>query len=180
MFNQADRKKLSLNPKLNIKMVVSVLYRSIIKFLVKNCVTRTNLQDLENAEDMTAFLKIKYSKREFHLHRFLKKRYFLKVSEVDEQPKRVSRRTRKIVSPKSSSINDSRERKIRETMRVIDEKKKKEMERIAREKEDKRKKELREEEDKKRENRKQKTKKIRKFYNRKNRRRKIRNRKNRE
>ena len=158
MFNQADRKKLSLNPKLNIKMVVSVLYRSIIKFLVKNCVTRTNLQDLENAEDMTAFLKIKYSKREFHLHRFLKKRYFLKVSEVEEQPKRVSRRTRKIVSPKSSSINDSRERKIRETMRVIDEKKKKEMERIAREKEDKRKKELREEEDKKREkeNRKQK------------------------
>ena len=73
-------------------MVISVLYRSIIKFLVlvKNCVTRNNLQDLENTEDMTAFLKIKYSKREFHLHRFLKKRYFLKVSEVEEQPKRVN------------------------------------------------------------------------------------------
>ena len=53
--------------------------------MVKNCVTRTNLEDLENAEDMTAFLKVKYSKREFHLHRFLKKRYFLKVSEVGSQ-----------------------------------------------------------------------------------------------
>ena len=132
MFNQADRKKLALNPKLNIKMLVSVLYRSIIKFLVKHCVTRTNLEELENAEDMTAFLKVKYSKREFHLHRFLKKRYFLKTTQVDELPKRVSRRTQKIISPKSSE-NDSQERKIRETKKIIDEKKKKQMEKIKEE-----------------------------------------------
>ena len=132
MFNQADRKKLALNPKLNIKMLVSVLYRSIIKFLVKHCVTRTNLEELENAEDMTAFLKVKYSKREFHLHRFLKKRYFLKTTQVDELPKRVSRRTQKIISPKSSE-NDSQERKIRETKKMIDEKKKKQMEKIKEE-----------------------------------------------
>ena len=129
MFNQADRKKLSLNPKLNIKMLVSVLYRSIIKFLVKNCVTRTNLEDLENAEDMTAFLKVKYSKREFHLHRFLKKRYFLKVSEVDEQPKRISRRTRKVVSPKSSE-GSSKERKIREMKKYVDLKNKKKIKKL--------------------------------------------------
>ena len=134
MFNQADRKKLSLNPKLNIKMLVSVLYRSIIKFLVKHCVTRTNLEDLENAEDMTAFLKIKYPKREFHLHRFLKKRYFLKVSEVQEQPKRVSKRSRKIISPKSSS-NGSEERKIRETKKNIINKNKKKLEQIEEENE---------------------------------------------
>ena len=124
MFNQADRKKLSLNPKLNIKMLVSVLYRSIIKFLVKHCVTKTNLEDLENAEDMTAFLKVKYSKREFHLHRFLKKRYFLKVSQVEEQPRRVSRRTRKIISPKNSE-DDPEERKVRETKKNMNLKKKK-------------------------------------------------------
>ena len=132
MFNQADRKKLSLNPKLNIKMVVSVFYRSIIKFLIKHCVTRTNLEELENAEDMTAFLKVKYSKREFHLHRFLKKRYFLKTTEVDELPKRVSRRTRKIVSPKSSK-DESEERKIRETRKIIEEKKRKKLEKIKEE-----------------------------------------------
>ena len=138
MFNQADRKKLALNPKLNIKMVVSVLYRSIIRFLVKNCVTRTNLQDLENAEDMTAFLKIKYSKREFHLHRFLKKRYFLKVSQVDELPKRVSRRTRKIVSPKSSR-EVSEERKIREKQKMINTKFRKQMDKIEKEEKDEKK-----------------------------------------
>ena len=132
MFNQADRKKLALNPKLNIKMLVSVLYRSIIKFLVKHCVTRTNLEELENAEDMTAFLKVKYSKREFHLHRFLKKRYFLKTTQVDELPKRVSRRTQKIISPKSSE-NDSQERKIRETKKMIEDKKRKKMEKIKEE-----------------------------------------------
>ena len=132
MFNQADRKKLSLNPKLNIKMLVSVLYRSIIKFLCKNCVTRTNLDELENAEDMTAFLKVKYSKREFHLHRFLKKRYFLKTTEVDELPKRVSRRTRKIVSPKSSN-GSSEERKIREMKKAMELKKRKKLEKIKEE-----------------------------------------------
>ena len=129
MFNQADRKKLSLNPKLNIKMLVSVLYRSIIKFLVKHCVTKTNLQDLENAEDMTAFLKVKYSKREFHLHRFLKKRYFLKVSQVEEQPRRVSRRTRKIISPKNSE-DDPEGRKVRETKKNMNQKNKKKLEKI--------------------------------------------------
>ena len=134
MFNQADRKKLSLNPKLNIKMLVSVLYRSIIKFLCKNCVTRTNLEELENAEDMTAFLKVKYSKREFHLHRFLKKRYFLKTTEVDELPKRVSRRTRKIVSPKSSN-GSSEERKIREMKKAMEAKKRKKLEQIKEEEE---------------------------------------------
>ena len=132
MFNQADRKKLGLNPKLNIKMLVSVLYRSIIKFLCKHCVTRTNLDDLEDAEDMTAFLKVKYSKREFHLHRFLKKRYFLKTTEVDELPKRVSRRTRKIVSPKSSN-GSSEERKIREMKKAMELKKRKKLEKIKEE-----------------------------------------------
>ena len=132
MFNQADRKKLSLNPKLNIKMLVSVLYRSIIKFLVKHCVTKTNLEDLENAEDMTAFLKVKYSKREFHLHRFLKKRYFLKVSQVEEQPRRVSRRTRKIISPKNSE-DDPEERKVRETKKNMNLKNKKKLEKIEEE-----------------------------------------------
>ena len=132
MFNQADRKKLSLNPKLNIKMVVSVLYRSIIRFLVKNCVTRTNLEDLENAEDMTAFLKIKYGKREFHLHRFLKKRYFLKVSDVDEKPKRISKRSKQLISPKESE-EDEEERKIRETKKRMDEKNKKKLEKIEEE-----------------------------------------------
>ena len=134
MFNQADRKKLSLNPKLNIKMLVSVLYRSIIKFLCKNCVTRTNLDELENAEDMTAFLKVRYSKREFHLHRFLKKRYFLKTTQVDELPKRVSRRTRKIVSPKSSN-GSTEERKIREMRKKTEEKKRKKLEQIKEEEE---------------------------------------------
>jgi len=47
-------------------MFVSVLYRSIIKNLKKNCVTKTNLDDLEEVEDMTAFLKLRFIKREFH------------------------------------------------------------------------------------------------------------------
>jgi len=76
IFNQADRKKLSLNAKLNVKMLVSVLYRSIIKNLTENCVTKTNLDDLEESEDMTAFLKLRFIKREFHLHLFLKKDIF--------------------------------------------------------------------------------------------------------
>jgi hypothetical protein len=127
IFNQADRKKLTLNAKLNVKMLVSVLYRSIISNLTKNCVTKTNLDDLEEAEDMTAFLKLRYTKREFHLHRFLKKRYFLKVTEVEEKPKRISKRAREPISPRSSDGEDDNEdvRKVRETNRTKNEKKKK-------------------------------------------------------
>ena len=140
IFNQADRKKLTLNAKLNVKMLVSVLYRSIIKNLTKNCVTKTNLDDLEEAEDMTAFLKLRYTKREFHLHRFLKKRYFLKVSEVEDKPKRISKRAREPISPRSSEGEDDNEdvRKIRETNRTKNEKKRKKIEKIKKEQNDQR------------------------------------------
>jgi len=140
IFNQADRKKLTLNAKLNVKMLVSVLYRSIIKNLTKNCVTKTNLDDLEEAEDMTAFLKLRYTKREFHLHRFLKKRYFLKVSEVEDKPKRISKRAREPISPRSSEGEDDNEdvRKIRETNRTKNEKKRKKIEKIQKEQNDQR------------------------------------------
>ena len=138
IFNQADRKKLTLNAKLNVKMLVSVLYRSIIKNLTKNCVTKTNLDDLEEAEDMTAFLKLRFTKREFHLHRFLKKRYFLKVSQVEDKPKRISKRAREPISPRSSEGEDDNEdvRKVRETNRTKNEKKRKKIEKIEKEQND--------------------------------------------
>ena len=124
IFNQADRKKLTLGPKLNLKMIVSVFYRTIIKNLTKKCITKTNLDDIEDAEDMTAFLKLRFSKREFHLHRFLKKRYFLKVSQVEDNPKRISRRVREPISPKSSE-DEENVRKVRETYKTKAEKKRK-------------------------------------------------------
>ena len=133
LFNQADRKKLSLNSKLNIKMLVSVLYRSIIKNLSKNCVTKTNLDDIEDAEDMTAFLKLRFPKREFHLHRFLKKRYFLKVTQVEDKPKRISKRAREPISPKSS-VDEDDVREVRETNKKKNEKKRKKIEEIENEK----------------------------------------------
>ena len=54
------------------------------------------------------------------LHRFLKKRYFLKVSEVEDKPKRISKRAREPISPRSSEGEDDNEdvRKIRETNRT--------------------------------------------------------------
>ena len=111
IFNQADRKKLSLNTKLNIKMLVSVLYRAIIKNLTKNCATKTNLDDLEKAEDMTAFLKLKYSKREFKSYRFLQKRYFLNKYQEEENTKELSKRTK---YSNNSKINNKNEKKDKE------------------------------------------------------------------
>ena len=134
MFNKADRKKVDLKIKLNIKMIVSVLYRTIIKNLIKNCFTKTNLDDIEDAEDMTAFLKVRFNKREFHLHRFLKKRYFLKVSQVEDKPKRISVRGKQPISPNSSGDEGGEdERSIRETNKTKNAKKKKKTEEIEKE-----------------------------------------------
>ena len=133
IFNKADRKKVDLKTKLNIKMIVSVLYRAIIKDLSKKCVTKTNLDDIEEAEDMTAFLKLRFTKREFHLHRFLKKRYFLKVSQVEDKPKRISVRGKQPISPNSSGDEDEDERSIRETNKAKKEKKMKKIEKIEKE-----------------------------------------------
>jgi hypothetical protein len=133
IFNKADRKKVDLKTKLNIKMIVSVLYRAIIKDLSKKCVTKTNLDDIEEAEDMTAFLKLRFTKREFHLHRFLKKRYFLKVSQVEDKPKRISVRGKQPISPNTSGDEDEEERSIRETNKAKNEKKMKKIEKIEKE-----------------------------------------------
>ena len=133
IFNKADRKKVDLKTKLNIKMIVSVLYRAIIKDLSKKCVTKTNLDDIEEAEDMTAFLKLRFTKREFHLHRFLKKRYFLKVSQVEDKPKRISVRGKQPISPNTSGDEDEDERSIRETNKAKNEKKMKKIEKIEKE-----------------------------------------------
>ena len=138
MFNKADRKKVALKSKLNIKMIVSVFYRTIISNLSKNCVTKTNLEEEEEAEDMTAFLKMRFEKREFHLHRFLKKRYYLKVSEVEDKPKRVSKREKKPISPRSSENENNDEdddnRTERETNKTKNKKKNKKKKEIEKEK----------------------------------------------
>ena len=106
-------------------MFVSVLYRSIIKNLKKNCVTKTNLDDLEEVEDMTAFLKIKIYQKRISFTSIFKKRYFLKVTEVEEKPKRISKRARESISPRSSEGEDDNEdaRKVRETNKTKNEKK---------------------------------------------------------
>ena len=133
IFNQTDRKKLSLNAKLNMKMIVSVLYRTLIDKLIKNCVTKTNLDDVEDAEEMTAFLKLRFSKREFKLNRYLKKRYFLKISEVQNKKKRVSVRSREPITPSSENEEDESVRQIRQTNKQKNEIKNKKIQQIEKE-----------------------------------------------
>ena len=127
MFNKAVRKKLSWNVKLNIKMLVSILYRSIIKNLTKNCGAKTNLDNLEETEDITAFLKLRFKKREFHLHQFLKKDYFLKISQEDANSKKIRKRVKQPISPRKNeyTYNNGDLRKIRETKNIEKEEKNK-------------------------------------------------------
>lgn len=95
MFNTKSIKRLKRIHKLNIKMLVSVLYRGLIDEYFKTVETRRNLEDLEEEEDRNNFMRIGEKKKEFTLETMLKrkKRYWLKPGEMTNRKRRKSEPT---------------------------------------------------------------------------------------
>ena len=118
IFTQNNISMLNKRIKLNIKMVVSVLFRGLIKYFRKECVTRRNLEDLDRIVDKDNFFKICYGKKEFHVSQLLSpKRYYLKEAYTDKElgrKKRISERVEVEVNP--DNIYSSR--KPRQTQRI--------------------------------------------------------------
>ena len=120
IFNQNSIATLNRKIKLNIKMIVSVLYRGTINMLKKECETKRNLEDVEKTIDKDNFFKICYGKKEFHISQLLTKRYYLKEAYTDNEinqgrKKRVSERVEAEIDPDNRNMS---RRRPRQTQRV--------------------------------------------------------------
>ena len=120
IFTQNNIATLNRTIKLNIKMIVSVLYRGTINMLKKECETKRNLEDVEMTIDKDNFYKICYGKKEFHISQLLTKRYYLKEAYTDKEinqgrKKRVSERVEAEIDPDSRNIS---RRRPRQTQRI--------------------------------------------------------------
>ena len=120
MFNTKKIKNLKRRNKLNIKMLVSVLYRGLIEEYFNEVETKRNLEDLEIEEDRNNFMRIGYDKSEFNLEKMLKrkKKYILKA---DEERGRRSRSKKKRRSEDRDEERGSKKRKRKRSVVEDDE-----------------------------------------------------------
>ena len=120
IFTQNSIARLNRTIKLNIKMIVSVLYRGTINMLKKECETKRNLEDVELTIDKDNFYKICYGKKEFHISQLLTKRYYLKEAYTENEinqgrKKRVSERVEAEINPENRNLS---RRRPRQTQRL--------------------------------------------------------------
>jgi protein CWC15 len=96
IFNKDSIKNLNKKGKLNIKMIVSILYRGLINYFKENVDPIKNVEELEKIDDINNFMKIPLKRKEFKFNKLLKKRYYLKTTHIQKKNnKRSSIRNKK-------------------------------------------------------------------------------------
>ena len=118
IFNQNCIKNLNKKSKLNIKMIVSILYRGLINYFKENVDAIKNVEELEKINDINNFMKINFKRKEFKFNKLLKKRYYLKTSHIEQKNhKRASIRNKKKIDEDEEKRSKRKTKKLREKIK---------------------------------------------------------------
>ena len=118
IFNQNCIKNLNKKIKLNIKMIVSILYRGLINYFRENVDAIKNVEELEKINDINNFMKINFKRKEFKFNKLLKKRYYLKTSHIEQKNnKRASIRNKKKIDENEEKRSKRKTKKLKQKIK---------------------------------------------------------------